>query len=252
MSLLDELIVKFDEATGFYDKAKALDSHIKGGNVWEDILSSGRGTIDAVTSFVSNPWKILKTAVNPLAGVKDLGWEIVESILFPKTSSGDIPEWEKKEPPLNYTPPRPSSLDPNWNPHGGNPEPIRKGKKPRPKVPDRKLKPKNTSPGFRSTEKTEAITALTQISERNWGELICYPVQNVGTVRYVYETVAETTGVSDGVASKSLSEWLALQIIPGDSAEKDAEKQQLGYFTANWNRSCHVCKPQKPCLDLIW
>ena len=23
-------------------------------------------------------------------------------------------------------------------------------------------------------------------------------------------------------------------------------------FTANWNRSCHVCKPQKPCLDLIW
>ena len=23
-------------------------------------------------------------------------------------------------------------------------------------------------------------------------------------------------------------------------------------LTANWNRSCHVCKPQKPCLDLIW
>ena len=23
-------------------------------------------------------------------------------------------------------------------------------------------------------------------------------------------------------------------------------------ITANWNRSCHVCKPQKPCLDLIW
>ena len=131
---------------------------------------------------------------------------------------------------MNYTPPRPSSLDPNWNPHGGKPDPIRKGKKPRPTIPDRKLKPKNTSPGFRSTDKTEVITALTSIAERNWGELICYPVQNVGTVRYVYETVAETTGVSDGIASKSLSEWLALQIIPGDSAEKDAAKQELGYF----------------------
>ena len=31
-----------------------------------------------------------------------------------------------------------------------------------------------------------------------------------------------------------------------------ASTRELVIITANWNRSCHVCKPQKPCLDLIW
>jgi ribosomal protein S3AE len=29
-------------------------------------------------------------------------------------------------------------------------------------------------------------------------------------------------------------------------------KVDMATVTANWNRSCHVCKPQKPCLELIW
>jgi hypothetical protein len=35
-------------------------------------------------------------------------------------------------------------------------------------------------------------------------------------------------------------------------AERDEYKVSYSELTANWNRSCHVCKPQKPCLDLIW
>lgn len=230
MSLLDDLIIKFDEATGFYEKGKKLDSHLKGEQVWAELLRTGGVIKDGVVSFATSPWKILRAGVNPLQAIKDLGWDIIKDILFGDggLSDGTIPTPENKGTPLDYIPPRPSSLDPNWTPHDVDLDPIRKVRKPPLKAPPRKLSPKNTSPGFRKTERTEVITALESI--RSAGDLICYPVRTVGTIYQVPETLAETVGVSDGIASKSLSEWLALQIIPGDSAEKDTEKQELGYF----------------------
>jgi hypothetical protein len=229
MSWLDEQIVKFDEATGFYDKAKVLDSHLKGEQVWNELLRSGGVIKNGVVSFATSPWKLLQAGVNPLKAFKDLGWDIIKDILFGDAglADGTIPESEKKK-PLTYVPPRPSSLDPTWHPEDGQLDPIRKTRKPPLKPKPRKLSPQNPTVGFRKTKKTEVITALESV--RSAGDLICYPVRESGIIYQVPETLVETVGLSDALESKSLSQWLALQILPGDSAEKDAAKQELGYF----------------------
>jgi predicted transposase YbfD/YdcC len=43
----------------------------------------------------------------------------------------------------------------------------------------------------------------------------------------------------------------ASRVRQGNAADNLGLLRRLS-ITANWNRSCHVCKPQKPCLDLIW